>query len=63
MEVHDQHSDQIQTLTNGAEKGRLDKGKLLSLTLSPTSVSSFLKDLSDSNKISLNIINMDLYTI
>ena len=43
MEVHDQHSDQIQTLTNGAEKGRLDKGKLLSLTLSPTSVSSFLK--------------------
>ncbi len=27
------------------------------------SVSSFLKDLSDSNKISLNIINMDLYTI
>ena len=27
------------------------------------SVSSFLSDLSDSNKISLNIINMDLYTI
>ena len=27
------------------------------------SVSSFLNDLSDSNKISLNIINMDLYTI
>ena len=39
MEVHEQHSDQIQTLTNGAEKGRLDKGKLLSMTLSPTSMS------------------------
>ena len=39
MEVHEQHSDQIQTLTNGAEKGRLDKGKLLSMTLSPASIS------------------------
>ena len=27
------------------------------------SVSSFLSELSDNNKISLNIINMDLYTI
>ncbi len=39
MEVHDQHSDQIQTLTNGAEKGRLNIGKLLSMAPSPTSIS------------------------
>ena len=39
MEINDQHSDQIQTLTNGSEKGRLDTGKLLSMTLSPTSIS------------------------
>ena len=39
MEVHDQHSDQIQTRTNGAEKGRLDTVKLLSMTLSPARIS------------------------